>query len=179
MDYGRKKYKGLECLMHLVSDIAWIASVSICYSANPYVEIVQDYHESRKISVRVFDRYSKTKERKATLRAPIDRRDQRKTHIATFAFFIHHIDASIAISVIEGMISLNAPIYTVHDNFITTPVFSKFIPFLYSEAFNRLGPPLNIMVNFIINNLIKPVNPDMPSSEINDLLADSEKLKKL
>lgn len=89
--------------MHLVSDIAWIASVSnraVCYSANPHVEIYQDYHESIKIYVRVFDRYSKTKEGKVTLRAPIDRRgDPRKTHIATFANFIHHIDASIAISV--------------------------------------------------------------------------------
>lgn len=63
-------------------------------------------------------------------------------------------------NVIEEMHKINGPIYTVHDNFITTPDFADRIPGIYTNAFKSLGPPLVIINNFIYRNLIKPVDED-------------------
>ncbi|GER45650.1 DNA-directed RNA polymerase [Striga asiatica] len=53
------------------------------------------------------------------------------------------------------MLELCAPIYTVHDNFITPYLSTRKIPRIYSNVFSRLGAPLSI--NKLINmNIIEP-----------------------
>ncbi|KAK8488086.1 hypothetical protein V6N11_019756 [Hibiscus sabdariffa] len=48
----------------------------------------------------------------------------RQQSLPSFVNFIHQRDAHIAMNVIEEMHKINGPIYTVHDNFITTPDFA-------------------------------------------------------
>lgn len=92
-----------------------------------------------------------------TLRVSSSKRDRRKTEISTFVNFIHQRDAHIAMSVVEDMLSMDAPIYTVHDNFITTAEYSHYIPNIYSSAICDMGPPLSIINEFIYMNVIKPI----------------------
>jgi hypothetical protein len=63
----------------------------------------------------------------------------RKTDLSTFVNFIHQRDAHIAMSVVEHMHFIKAPIYTVHDNFITTALYSEIIPYSYTSAFCKMG----------------------------------------
>lgn len=58
--------------------------------------------------------------------------------------------------VVEKMLNIGAPIYTVHDNFITTPFYSKFLPNIYSDVICNLGPPLSMINEFIYMNIILP-----------------------
>lgn len=89
-----------------------------------------------------------------------DQRDQRKTEVATFVNFIHQKDALIAMLVIYVLNSkMNispVPIYTVHDNFITIPYISKYIPYAYGSAINLLPSPLNLIQEFIRKNIYIP-----------------------
>ncbi|KAK4366656.1 hypothetical protein RND71_014536 [Anisodus tanguticus] len=47
------------------------------------------------------------------------------------------------------------PIYTVHNNFITTPRYSIKLPSLYGDAILALGPPLEIINDMIYANLVR------------------------
>lgn len=60
-------------------------------------------------------------------------------------------------SVVEDMFTINAPIYTVHDNFLTTVQYSDNISSFYSKAIRKMGPPLSIINEFIYMNVIKPI----------------------
>ncbi|KAL5737132.1 hypothetical protein ACOSQ2_031920 [Xanthoceras sorbifolium] len=97
------------------------------------------------------------KRRRVTLRVPSSKRDRRKTEISTFVNFIHQRDAHIAMSVVEYMLLFGAPIYTVHDNFITTAQYSVEIPKIYSKVIRDMGPPLSIINEFIYMNVIQPI----------------------
>lgn len=55
------------------------------------------------------------------------------------------------------MLEANAPIYTVHDNFITTAQYCYDIPRIYSNIICDMGPPLKIINEFIYMNVIKPI----------------------
>lgn len=83
----------------------------------------------------VFDK--QRKRRMVTLKVPSLKRDRRKTEISTFVNFIHQRDAHIAMRVIEEMLSIGAPIYTVHDNFLTTVKYSGILPNIYSSVFRK------------------------------------------
>jgi hypothetical protein len=58
--------------------------------------------------------------------------------------------------VVESLLSQRAPIYTVHDNFITTPPYIRIIPDIYIKVFINMGHPLKIINEFIKNNIINP-----------------------
>ncbi|KAL2942402.1 putative DNA-directed RNA polymerase [Bienertia sinuspersici] len=93
-------------------------------------------------SIWVYDKLKKRK-RKVTVRVPSKvKRDRKKTEISTFVNFIHQKDAYIAMRVVKKMIDRKAPIYTVHDNFITNAHNCKDLPIKYLEVFKELGPPL-------------------------------------
>ena len=107
----------------------------------------------------------------------------RKTKTATCANFIHQKDAYIAMKVVDELLSLGAPIYTVHDNFITTPPFVQLVPTIYTKVFLDLGHPLRIIQTFIQQNLIIPysekdihslryhsLDHPLPSEKLSDLL---------
>lgn len=54
------------------------------------------------------------------------------------------------------MLNIKAPIYTVHDNFISTAEYSEILPIFYSHAFCMMGSPLSIINKYIYMNIIKP-----------------------
>lgn len=148
--FWRSKYHGMECLIRLIRHIGWIASArnSPVFYRVPYFTTVQDYMIMDAINIWVYDRLHK-KRRRVTLRVSSSKRDRRKTEISTFVNFIHQKDAHIAMSVVENMLSMGAPIYTVHDNFISTAEYSNYIPRIYSSVIRNMGPPLSIINEFI------------------------------
>lgn len=156
--FWRSKYHGMECLIRLIRHIGWIASArnSPVFYRVPYFTTVQDYMIMDAINIWVYDRLHK-KRRRVTLRVSSSKRDRRKTEISTFVNFIHQKDAHIAMSVVENMLSMGAPIYTVHDNFISTAEYSNYIPRIYSSVIRNMGPPLSIINEFIYMNVIKPI----------------------
>lgn len=156
--FWRTKYQGLECLIQLIRDIGWIASASDrpVFYRNPYFTTVQDYMIMEPIHIWIYDGFHK-KRRRVTLRVTSSKRNRRKTEISTFVNFIHQRDACIAMSVVEDMFNRNAPIYTVHDNFLTTVQYCDNITSFYSYAFRKMGPPLSIINDFIYMNVIKPI----------------------
>ncbi|XP_058075836.1 probable DNA-directed RNA polymerase [Magnolia sinica] len=156
--FWRTKFHGMECLIRLIRHIGWFSSARdfpVFYKV-PYFTTVQDYMIMEPINIWVYDRLHK-KRRRVTLRVSSSKRDRRKTEISTFVNFIHQRDANIAMSVVDEMLSLGAPIYTVHDNFITTAYYSEFIPKIYSSVFQSMGTPLSILNDFIYMNVIKPI----------------------
>jgi hypothetical protein len=46
------------------------------------------------------------------------------------------------------------PVYTVHDNFTTTPLYGAAFPILYRKAMTRLGHPIFIINKFMYDNII-------------------------
>lgn len=110
----------------------------------PYLTTVQDYMVLEPIQISIYDLLNqKKKRRRVTLRVSSEKRDRKKTEISTLLNFIYQInkkDAHIAMSVVDGMRLLkDAPIYTVHDNFITTAEYSYIIPKIYYGVFRNMG----------------------------------------
>lgn len=157
--FWKTKYQGMDCLIRLIRNIGWIASARggpVIYKV-PYLKTVQDYMKMEEIHIWVYDKHHKKRHR-ITLRVSSSKRNRRKTEISTFVNFIHQRDASIAMNVVESLLDLNAPIYTVHDNFITSSEYSRFIPQIYSKTISNMGHPLSIINEFIYMNVIKPVD---------------------
>lgn len=156
--FWRMKYQGMECLIRLIRNIGWVAAASDCpvFYKIPFYTTVQDYMKMEAINIWVYDQYHK-KRRRVTLRVSSSKRDRRKTEISTFVNFIHQKDAQIAMNVVIKMLEANAPIYTVHDNFITTAQYCYNIPRIYSNIICDMGPPLKIINEFIYMNVIKPI----------------------
>jgi len=71
--------------------------------------------------------------------------------------FIHQKDAYIVMSVIETMQIINAPVCTVHDNFISTATYYDLLPSIYSNVIREIRPPLLMINDLIYMNIIKPV----------------------
>ncbi|KVH88385.1 hypothetical protein Ccrd_023953 [Cynara cardunculus var. scolymus] len=96
------------------------------------------------------------KKKKVSLRVSTDKRDSKKTEVSTFVNFIHQKDAFIAMKVVEAMLYLKAPVYTVHDTFLTLPYFSQKVADIYSNSVTRIGSPLLIKNRFLYHNVIPP-----------------------
>jgi len=151
------KYPDIANLMKLITIISWFCSAqdrAVVYSI-PYFTTKQDYMSFIKENISVYERSTK-KRRRATLNILTVKRDRRKTQSSTCANFIHQKDAYIAMKVVESLLSQRAAIYTVHDNFITTPPYVKVVPDIYTKVFINMGPPLQIINDFIKKNLILP-----------------------
>jgi hypothetical protein len=58
---------------------------------------------------------------------------------------------------VEQLALKKAPVYTVHDNFITTAVFAPLVPQMYTRVFLEMGAPLRIINEFISLNLHLPI----------------------
>lgn len=157
--FWNTQYPNMACLIKLIRNIGWVASASdrpVFYKI-PYFCTVQDYMKMDTVSVSVYDR-SQKKRRRLTLRISSSKRDRRKTEIATFVNFIHQNDAKIAMRLVESMLNSKMPIYTVHDNFITTAQYCHHIPKRYSDIFSNMGPPLSIINKFLYMNVIYPTS---------------------
>ena len=175
--FFEKKYDRLNCLMNLIKNIGWFSSerdLAVCYKV-PLFTTIQDYRKSSETHIWVHDIKS-TSKRKVTLSIPSDKRDSRKTMTSTFVNFIHQKDACLAMSVVKSLLNDSTPIYTVHDNFLSTAPYSFNLPSLYINAYVAMGPPLVVINEFIYMNLYKPDYPDslskrvIPSVELESLL---------
>lgn len=143
--------------MKLITFISWFCSSrdrAVFYSI-PYFTTKQDYTAFKKENICVYERSTK-KRRRITLSIPTEKRDRRKTQSATCANFIHQKDAYIAMKVVESLLSQRAAIYTVHDNFITSPPYVKVVPDIYTKVFINMGHPLQIINEFLRIHLILP-----------------------
>jgi len=182
------KYPDIINLMRFINLIGWFCSemdLPVLYSI-PYFTTVQDYMRSTKENVWVYDRVCKNR-RRVTLLVPTLDRDKRKSQVATCVNFIHQKDAFIAMKVVEKLSLQNVRVYTVHDNFITTAVSAGGVPKVYTKVIMEMGPPLRIINEFIMLNLIRSskgdgdiplisdwVNDPIPSDELQTLLRDLE-----
>lgn len=145
--FCKDRYPNLVNLIQLTRHIGWFSSSlnrAVYYSV-PMFTTVQDYMCLVPANIWIFDRINK-KRRKVTLRVPTQNRDRRKSEVSTFVNFIHHKDAFIAMSVvIQAACKYETRLYTVHDNFITTPTYADELPNLYSDVFrnrhSRTIPP--------------------------------------
>lgn len=154
-EFWKKKYPDIANFMKLINLIGGFCSVldkPVLYSI-PYFTTVQDYMRSKKADIWVYDRVCK-KRRRITLRVATSDRDKRKTQVSTCVNFIHQKDAYIAMKVVEEFTSnMNTPVYTVHENFITTAVYADVVPNIYTKVFMDMGHPLGIINEFLNLNL--------------------------
>lgn len=156
-DFMKDKYPDIIYFMKLISSVSWFCSAldrAVDYSI-PYFTTKQDYMSFAKEEITVYERATK-KKRRVTLKIPTMNRDKRKTQAAACANFIHQKDAYIAMKVVESLLKEGAPIYTVHDNFITTPTYVRMLPDIYTQVIANMGHPLLIINEFIRINLINP-----------------------
>ena len=180
-EFWKNKYPDIVNLMKLLNLIGWFCSKldkPVFYSI-PYFTTVQDYMCSKASDIWLYDRVSK-KRRRITLRVPTPDRDSRKTKVATCVNFIHQKDAYIAMKVVEVLLLCQgAQVYTVHENFITTAIYARFVPEIYTGVFVNMGAPLRLIIKYINMNLISWDFPsymdlsDSPSPEEERLSKDS------
>lgn len=159
LKYWRNKLAGVDCLMRLISHIGWMTSARarpVKYYV-PYFVTIQEYMIKETLNISVYDRVHKKRRRVSMKVSSSSKSDCRKSAISTFVNFIHQRDAYIAMSVVDKMLQTNGPIYTVHDNFITTPECCGDMPYLYSETIREMGPPLLIINELIYVNIITPL----------------------
>ena len=176
-EYFKIQFPHIINLMDLVRDIGWISAASdkpVFYSI-PLLTSVQDYMRLKNVNIWVYDRIQK-KKRQVTLRIPTEVRDRRKTHTSTFANFIHQKDANIAMFMIYEIINMCAPVYTVHDNFITTAPYAMHISKCYLDIFIIGRAPLYTINYFITRNLLDGWGPQysldrpLPLNYLKDIL---------
>jgi hypothetical protein len=155
------KYPEIVNLMKLLNLIGWVCSKlnkPVLYSTS-YITTVQDYMCSEAADILLYDRITK-KRRKVTLRVPTNIRDTRKTMISTCVNFIHQKDAYIAMKMIDQFLQIGAPVYTVHEKFITTALYTRMVPKMYTGVFLHMDPPLRIINDFLHQNLSLPLAED-------------------
>lgn len=167
--------------MNLVSMIGWISSKrgKPLYYSNSTLTTSQDYIKSKPINIWLYDRAHK-KRRQVTLRIPSEERDSKKTATATFANFIHQNDAYIAMEFIKEMDERNIPIYTVHDNFITSGININLLGKIYINILCKTYQSPIAIVNFFITrnlamNKTVPINYNLAfADEIESILKNTK-----
>nr|GEU72147.1 DNA-dependent RNA polymerase, mitochondrial [Tanacetum cinerariifolium] len=177
-DFKKDKYGHFEHFIKLLQNIGWLTSSAgrpVLYQID-YFTIYQDYMCSETDRVWVHDNKNKGK-RPISFRIPSFKKDTWKSYVATFVNFIHQRDAYIAMQVVLQLLNMGIPIYTVHDNFITTPGYSEKIAKCYSNVFQMMESHLSIINKFILNNPFYPLlDRRHPKIEHNDLLIAREEI---
>lgn len=164
--FWREKYSHMENLITLIRLISWVVATANqpVWLSTKYLYTIQDYIclKSNDIWVHYFDKMKMKKSRKkVTMKVFTNKRDRRKTVISTFVNFIHQRDASIAMDMVQSSCKRDSkpiPLYTVHDNFITTAKHCEYLPSMYSQIFIDMGAPIIHINKFIYDNIILPVN---------------------
>ncbi|PHT46304.1 hypothetical protein CQW23_15462 [Capsicum baccatum] len=163
--FWKEKCKSMDNLtIHsLIRNIGWFAAAKglPVYYVVLYFCTSQDYMKSDVVKITVYK--CNHKKRQISLRVPTDNSDRRKTEVSTFVNFIHQKDAYIAMLGVEKMLRVGGSIYTIHDNFLTTPHYSCELPPLYGEALLELGPPLVIINDMMHANLIRGAEGSLPA----------------
>ncbi|KAL2905443.1 putative DNA-directed RNA polymerase [Bienertia sinuspersici] len=152
-EFWKCKYSHMNGFINLIKIIGWMNSMCDrpVYYRTPtdsmdHSKMMDSYH------IWVYDRQLR-KKRRVSLRIPSERRDRRKSHVSTFVNFIHQKDAFLAMRVVEYLMSIGGPIYTVHDNFISNAYCSSFLPQIYLSVLKGMGPPLKVVNTFLLENL--------------------------
>jgi DNA-directed RNA polymerase len=156
-DFWRENYSNMNCLINLIKNIGWLVSFRgdhVIYHNNLF-RTIQKYTKQESVNAWIFDKVNK-KRRQVTLRVSTDKNDRRKSEISTFVNFIHQLDAYISMKMIAVARQFGFPIYTVHDNFITTANYSDGLANIYRKVF-VYEDPLAIINRYIYNNLVEPL----------------------
>jgi DNA-directed RNA polymerase len=122
---------------------------------NPNLLISQDYRVHDEVKVCIFNPATKRKKTTITLRIRTEERNPRKAAAAITANAIHALNAFVCLTVVKLFKELfpEAPIYTIHDCFVTSPLYVDSIGPLYIKAFLRLGSPIAIINQILLQNI--------------------------
>jgi hypothetical protein len=154
------KIDNLMGLVQAVSSITTQLGYNIVYGNNSY-KTIQNYCEKKDEVITVYYNRTIKKRSRVTIKVKTNIRDVNKSMRATFANFIHQRDALMVMHVVEHIRDIeqtekiHIPIYTIHDNFLTTVEHATKMPSLYREALSRFGDPLFLIKKFIYQNLIE------------------------
>lgn len=154
------KFKDMKNLMLLISSISWVAANKhkpVIYTTD-YWTTIQDYIVMDPVRIWVYYDRPKKKRSQVTLRVPTDKKDTRKSMCSTFANFVHQKDALTVINFVDIILREQEghviPLYTVHDNFVTTASYARYLPYIYRLAILEMGHPLVFINKFIYDNVI-------------------------
>lgn len=100
-------------------------------------------------NIQTYNRLTKKRHR-VTLKIPTTKRNKRKTQVSTFANFINQKDAFTQMKVLNELLNNGAPVYTVHDNFVTSFPFAKDVYKIYTHKFIKLVLQFNLSTNSFI-----------------------------
>lgn len=162
-EFWKDNFAKLIQLMDLINMVSWIGAAHdrpVKYSSN-YWASIQDYIlcDSAKAKIQYETPKKVIKRSSVTLNITTDIRDTRKTGSSSFANFIHQKDAFAAVCFVDYLLQYQVnkgsiPIYTVHDNYLTTPEYAGICPAIYRRALVSMGHPLFIINNFIYDNIV-------------------------
>lgn len=97
------------------------------------------------------------KKKRVTLSRESSERDPLKSGRAITANCIHSLDAFTAQKVLSQFYSdsdrKGAPFYTVHDCFVTSPLFAELLPSMYIKSMLELGSPIECVNSYVKRNL--------------------------
>lgn len=156
-DFWDTLFPKATLLMKLFKSLATLYSIldKPCYLDNSLIAIVQDYKRVEKCVVSVYSA-NNTKKR-VTLSRESCERDPLKSGRSVTANCIHSLDAFTAQKVISEFYSdserKGAPFYTVHDCFVTSPLFAELLPSMYIKSMLELGSPIECVNSYVKRNL--------------------------
>ncbi|KAH6555215.1 hypothetical protein KP509_1Z273100 [Ceratopteris richardii] len=136
--YWCLRYSGLHNLLKLFGSVGYL-----CASLG-----IPDYRKFEKQSVWIYsrDRLNKRRRHKISFNVLTKKANAMKSKCATLANFIHQKDALIAINTISHIMKNypQAPLYTVHDCFVSNYAMAEKLADIYKETFFfSLGHPLS------------------------------------
>lgn len=171
-DFWNAKYIRVNNFMKLIQKVSWITcklGYNVIYGNNFY-KTIQNYCKMTDDTLTVY--YDTSRKKKSTVKVkeftPI--KDTGKTVTSTFANFIHQRDAVLIQNVMfqlcfdEYKTRMHIPIYTIHDNFLTTVTHAAKLPLYYRRGMMMFGHPLIIINKFLYDNLFaRAINLGMTS----------------
>jgi len=161
--FWNRYYKDVNNLMELVQAVSWLTSYldyNVIYGNNLF-QTIQNYCKTTDDTLSVYFDLSRKKRTRVTIKESTPIKDPRKSMISTFANFIHQKDALIVmlrvikcIREAEEKTRVHIPIYTIHDNFLTTIEHANKLPPFYRTAMQELGHPLVLINKFLYDNIL-------------------------
>ncbi len=107
------------------------------------------------------------KKKRVTLSRESSERDPLKSGRAITANCIHSLDPFTAQKVLSQFDSdsdrKGAPFYTVHDCFVTSPLFAELLPSMYIKSMLELGSPIECVNSYVKRNFF-PSQEDLNDS---------------
>lgn len=163
--YWKDEFGDVCEVMELVKAVCMVAvklNNKVVYG-NEFFRSIQNYCDYTEVPLTVYYDRLKRKKSTVTLKERTDTKDLRKSLTSIFANFIHQKDAFIALNVVlrvlseeqcTGQLGYGVPIYTIHDNFLTTIDHVDLMPKFYRDSVIMLRHPSLLMKQFLIDNLI-------------------------